>query len=128
MFALLYKNVFDAKIKLVSGYHGTNPIVLAMERGEVDGLCGYSWSTIKSRHQDWLKDKKLNILVQAALKKRRRSFRTFRWCSTVAKTDEQRQILKVILVTQEMARPFTAPPGGARRTALPRCSRLSTRR
>ena len=45
MFANLYKNVFDAKIKLVSGYHGTTPIVLAMERGEVDGLAGYSWST-----------------------------------------------------------------------------------
>src|SRR5262249_1584701 len=69
VFALLYRHVFDAKIKLVSGYHGTTPIILAMERGEVEGLCGYSWSTIKSKHQPWLRDKKINILVQAALKK-----------------------------------------------------------
>ncbi len=110
VFALLYKNVFDAKIKLVSGYHGTNPIVLAMERGEVDGLCGYSWSTIKSRHQGWLKDKKLNILVQAALKSDP-ELPNIPLVLDVAKTDEQRQTLKVILVTQEMARPFTAPPG-----------------
>ena len=40
-----------------------------MERGEVDGLCGLSWSTIKTRHPQWLNDKKINILVQAALKK-----------------------------------------------------------
>ena len=69
IFALLYKNVFGAKIKLVTGYPGTNDILLAMERGEVDGLCGLSWSTLKSRHQHWLKDKKVNILVQAGLKK-----------------------------------------------------------
>src|SRR4051794_22967202 len=110
VFALLYKNVFNAPIKLVSGYHGTNPIVLAMERGEVDGLCGYSWSTIKSRHQGWLKDKKLNILVQAGLKKDA-ELPNIPLVLDVAKTDEQRQTLKVILVTQEMARPFTAPPG-----------------
>ena len=42
---------------------------LATERGEVDGLCGLSWSTLKSRHRSWLKDKKINILVQAAIKK-----------------------------------------------------------
>ena len=39
--------MFGAKAQLVSGYPGTNDIVLAMERGEVDGLCGMSWSTIK---------------------------------------------------------------------------------
>src|SRR5262249_62131617 len=69
VFALLYRNLFDLKIKLVTGYHGTSPMVLAMERGEVDGFCGYSWSTIKNKHQGWLRDKTINILVQAALSK-----------------------------------------------------------
>src|SRR5262249_14851549 len=54
IWALLYKNVFGAKVQLVSGYPGTNDVVLAMERGEVDGLCGLSWSTIKTRHAEWL--------------------------------------------------------------------------
>ena len=54
IFARLYKNVFGAPIKLVAGYPGTNDIALAMERGEVDGLCGLSWSTIKTRHAAWL--------------------------------------------------------------------------
>ena len=110
VFALLYKNVFDAKVKLVSGYHGTTPIILAMERGEVEGLCGYSWSTIKSKHQQWLKDKKINMLVQAALRKEP-DIAEVPLALDLAKTDEQRQILKLFLTSQETARPFAAPPG-----------------
>jgi tripartite-type tricarboxylate transporter receptor subunit TctC len=110
VFALLYKNVFDAKINLVSGYHGTTPIILAMERGEIDGLCGYSWSVIKSKNQPWLKEKKINILVQAALKKEP-ELPDVPLALDLAKTEEQRQILKLLLTTQETARPFAAPPG-----------------
>ncbi|MEA2987757.1 MAG: hypothetical protein QOG83_468 [Alphaproteobacteria bacterium] len=119
VFANLYKNVFDARIKLVSGYHGTTPIILAMERGEVDGLCGYSWSTIKSKHQPWLKDKTINVIVQAALQKEP-DIAEVPLALELAKTEEQRQILKVILTSQEIARPFTAPPGipADRRAAL----------
>jgi hypothetical protein len=110
VFALLYRNIFDAKIKLVSGYHGTTPIILAMERGEVDGLCGYSWSTIQSKHGPWLRDKKINILVQAALQKDP-ELASVPLVLDMAKTDEQRQILKIFLTSQEIARPFAAPPG-----------------
>jgi len=110
VFALLYKNVFDAKIRLVSGYHGTTPIILAMERGEVEGLCGYSWSTIKSKNQSWLTEKKINIIVQAALRKEA-DIPDVPLALDLAKTEEQRQILKVILTSQETARPFAAPPG-----------------
>jgi tripartite-type tricarboxylate transporter receptor subunit TctC len=110
VFALLYKNVFGAKVKLVTGYHGTNDTVLAMERGEVDGLCGLSWSTLKGRHQQWMDDKKINILVQAAMKKEP-ELAGVPLINEFAKTREQQQILKLFLVTQEMARPFAAPPG-----------------
>jgi len=122
VFALLYRNVFDAKVKLVSGYHGTTPIILAMERGEVDGLCGYSWSTIKSKHQPWLQEKKINILVQAGLKKDA-EIADVPLVLDMAKTDEQRQILKLILTSQETARPYAAPPGvPADRTAALRAA------
>jgi tripartite-type tricarboxylate transporter receptor subunit TctC len=110
IFALLYKNVFGAKVKLVTGYHGTNDTVLAMERGEVDGLCGLSWSTLKSRHQQWMQDKKINILVQAAMK-REPELAGIPLVNDLASTPEQKQILKLFLVSQEMARPFAAPPG-----------------
>ncbi|HXW41557.1 MAG TPA: hypothetical protein VEK75_10160 [Xanthobacteraceae bacterium] len=110
IWALLYKNVFGAKLQLVTGYPGTNDVTLAMERGEVDGLCGLSWSTIKTRHPDWLTGHSVNILVQAALKKEP-EMASVPLASDLATNDEQRQILKLLLTSQAMARPFAAPPG-----------------
>jgi tripartite-type tricarboxylate transporter receptor subunit TctC len=109
IFANLYKNVFGAPIKLVAGYPGTNEITLAMERGEVDGLCGLSWSTIQTRHLPWLKEKKINLLVQAAFKKDP-EIGNVPLVMDLTKDNEKLQILKLILAAQEMARPFAAPP------------------
>jgi tripartite-type tricarboxylate transporter receptor subunit TctC len=109
VYALLYKNVFGTKWKLVTGYHGTNDTMLAMERGEVDGLCGVSWSTLKSLHMQWLNDKKVNVIIQAALKKQP-ELADVPLASELVKDPEQLQILKLLLTTQEMARPFAAPP------------------
>jgi tripartite-type tricarboxylate transporter receptor subunit TctC len=111
IFARLYKNVFGAPVKLVAGYPGTNEIMLAMERGEVDGLCGLSWSTIKGRHAAWLRDKKINLLVQAAFKKEPEIDAAVPLVMEQATNTEQTQILRLILAAQEMARPFAAPPG-----------------
>ena len=109
IFANLYKNVFGAPVKLVPGYPGTNEITLAMERGEVDGLCGLSWSTIQTRHLSWLKEKKINLLVQAAFKKDP-EIGNVPLVMDLTKDTEKLQILKLILAAQEMARPFAAPP------------------
>ena len=110
IFARLYKNVFGAKIKLVPGYPGTNEISLAMERGEVDGLCGLSWSTLKSKHAQWLADKKINVIVQSSFKKAP-ELGPVPLVMDLTKDKEKLQILKLILAAQEMARPFAAPPG-----------------
>jgi tripartite-type tricarboxylate transporter receptor subunit TctC len=118
IFALMYKNVMSAKVRLVSGYPGTNDITLAMERGEVDGLCGISWSTIKSRHADWISDKKINVPVQAALEKDP-DLPQVPLALDLAQGAEQTQILKLVLATQVLARPIVAPPGlSADRVAL----------
>ncbi len=109
IWALLYKNVFGAKLQLVSGYPGTNDVTLAMERGEVDGLCGLSWSTIKTRHADWLKNHTVNIIVQAALKKEP-EIASVPLASDLVSKPEQLQIMKLLLTAQAMARPFAAPP------------------
>ena len=109
IFARLYKNVFGAPVKLVAGYPGTNEIMLAMERGEVEGLCGLSWSTIKGRHTQWLRDKKINILVQSSLRKES-DLGDVPLVMDLTKDQEKLQILKLILAAQEMARPFAAPP------------------
>jgi tripartite-type tricarboxylate transporter receptor subunit TctC len=65
-FALILRNVFGAKVKLVTGYPGGNDINLAMERHEVDGRCGWSWTSLKSQKQ-WLPQ--INLLVQFNLEK-----------------------------------------------------------
>jgi len=109
IWTLLYKNVFGAKVQLITGYPGTNDTVLAMDRGEIDGLCGVSWSTIKTRHPQWLTDHSVNLIVQAALKKEP-EIAAVPLASDLASNPEQLQILKLLLVSQEMARPFAAPP------------------
>jgi tripartite-type tricarboxylate transporter receptor subunit TctC len=110
IFALMFKNVFGAKLQLVSGYPGTNDVALAMERGEVDGMCGLSWSTVKTRHGDWLAGKQVYIPVQAGLHKET-DIPDVPLVMDLVKTPEQTQIVRLILASQEMARPFAAPPG-----------------
>src|SRR5207253_3579113 len=63
----MLRKTTGAKFNLVTGYKGTADIGLAMERGEVDGLCGWDWASVKSQKPDWIRDHKLNILVQIGL-------------------------------------------------------------
>ena len=110
IFAKLYKNVFGAKIKLATGFPGTTDITLAMQRHEVDGLCGISWSTVKARYASWVKEKKINILIQAAPAKAP-DLPNVPLASEFAKTTEMRQILDFAVASEVLARPFVAPPG-----------------
>ena len=63
----MLRKAAGAQFELVTGYKGTAEIGLAVERGEVDGLCGWDWSSLKAQKSDWLRDKKVNILVQISL-------------------------------------------------------------
>jgi len=63
----MHNHTAGTKFEVVSGYQGTVDIALAMERGEVDGLCGWDWSSVKSQKGDWVRDKKINLLVQVGL-------------------------------------------------------------
>jgi len=102
-------DVIGAKTKLITGYPGGNEISLALERGEVQGRCGWSWGAILSSKPDWIADKKLNILLQANLV-RSSALPDVPLALDYAKTDEQRQLLKLVFSWQEMAWPFFAPP------------------
>jgi tripartite-type tricarboxylate transporter receptor subunit TctC len=110
IYAHLYKNIFGAKIKLVSGYPGTNDITLAMERGEVDGICGLSWGTLKVAHADWIKNKSVNLLVQAALKKDP-ELSDVPLALDLIDDPQKKQILYINFAPQAIGRPFAAPPG-----------------
>ena len=109
MFATMLQEVFKAKVKLISGYPGTQDITLAMERRELDGLCGISMSTIRSAHADWLQQKKINIIVQAALEKDPTIMEVPSMLD-LAKTPEEKQLLNLAVAPQTMARPFATTP------------------
>jgi tripartite-type tricarboxylate transporter receptor subunit TctC len=97
------------KFKIVTGYPGGNDVDLAMERGEVMGRCGWSWSSVIATHQSWLDDKKINVLVQLSLKKHP-DLPNVPLVMDFAKTDQQAQIFKLVFARQPMGRPFLAPP------------------
>ncbi len=109
MFATMIRSLFGVKVRLVSGYPGGAEINLAMERGEVDGRCGWSWSSIKITKPDWLADKKINLTLQMGLAKSR-ELPDVPLIMDVAQTERDRQILKLVLARQQMGWPFTAPP------------------
>ena len=68
-YSSVLKNMFGAKLKLVSGYPGGIELNIAMERGEIDGRCGWSWSAIKATSLSWINEKKIRLLVQMGLSK-----------------------------------------------------------
>ena len=109
-FPRVTNGVLGTKFKVVAGYPGGNDVALAMERGEVQGRCGWSWSSVKSTHQNWLDEKKINVLLQLALTKHP-ELPDVPLVVDLAKTDEQRRILRIIFARQVMGRPFLAPPG-----------------
>ncbi len=109
-YALMLRNMFGAKLKLVSGYPGTNEVMLAMERGEVNGVCGLSWTTVKTRRMDWVSSHRVNLPVQFGLR-RDPELPDVPVVIDLAKGEEQIQMAKLILAGQAMARPIAGPPG-----------------
>ena len=109
-FPRIINAVLGTKMKLVVGYPGGNEVNLAMERGEVQGRCGWSWSSVKSTQSGWLKDKKINVLVQLSLSKHA-DLPDVPLIMDLAQTEEQKQIFRLIFARQVLGRPFLAPPG-----------------
>jgi tripartite-type tricarboxylate transporter receptor subunit TctC len=114
------------KFKIVTGYPGGNDVDLAMERGEVMGRCGWSWSSVIATHKSWIDDKKINVLVQLSLSKHV-DLPHVPLIMDFAKTEEQKQIFKLVFARQPMGRPFLAPPGiPAERVAVLRKAFMDT--
>lgn len=110
-FPRFLNGALGTKFELVTGYAGGNDVNLAIERGEVAGRCGFSWSSIVSTKPQWLKDKFVNLLLQMSLNKHPDIPKEVPLVMDYAKNDEQRQMMEVIFSRQTMGRPFAAPPG-----------------
>jgi hypothetical protein len=103
------KNVFGAKIKVITGYPGGAEMSLAMEKGEIDGRCGWSWSGVKSSKPSWITDRQINVPVQLGLQKSA-ELPDVPLIIDQATNEDQRQILRLVFSRQEFAWPFAAPP------------------
>jgi tripartite-type tricarboxylate transporter receptor subunit TctC len=102
--------LIGTRFKIVLGYPGSTEMLLALERGEVEGNCGLGWTFVKLRKADWLRDKKINILFQWSLHKHP-DLPGVPLIIDSTKTPEDRKVFEFLLATQEMGRPFFAPPG-----------------
>jgi hypothetical protein len=65
----LLNAVLGTRFRIINGYPGTTEIALAMEKGELQGIGDWSWSSIKAARPDWLRDNRITLLMQAALNK-----------------------------------------------------------
>ena len=109
-FPKVLNGTLGTKFDIITGYPGGNDISLAMERGEVKGRCGWSWSSIVATRKDWVDQGKIKILVQLSTAKHP-DLPNVPLIMDFAKTPEQKQILKLVFTRQAMGRPFVAPPG-----------------
>ncbi|TDI58913.1 MAG: hypothetical protein E2O94_03765 [Alphaproteobacteria bacterium] len=109
VFPKVLNNIIGTKLRLVTGYPGGNDINLATERGEVEGRCGYSWSSLKSRFPQWLTGKKVQILLQMSTAKHP-DLPDVPFVMDLAKTERDRKILELVFARQAWGRPFAAPP------------------
>jgi tripartite-type tricarboxylate transporter receptor subunit TctC len=106
----LINNLFDTKMKLITGYNSGGAINLAMERGEVEGRCGWSWSSIESTRAQWIKEKKVTLLVQLGVQKHP-DLPQVPLLGEMANSEEQRDMIELIISPQLMGRPILTTPG-----------------
>lgn len=107
---LLANALFGFRFKIVSGYKGSPDVRLAMQRGEVHGFGGDTWSTVAVDMKDLLADKKVLVALQYGYQ-RHSDLPNVPLLMDFAKNDEDRQALSLLMARQEFGRPFLGPPG-----------------
>ena len=108
--AMLSNNLLGTKFKVVHGYAGATDVDLAVENGEVQGEAGKDWTTLTSTRPQWIRDKKINILVQMGLNAHP-DLKDVPMAIELARTAEDRRIMELVFAKFGMSRPFLAPPG-----------------
>ena len=117
--AAAVKNLFGAKMKIVSGYKGSASVKIAITRNEVHGICGLPMSTIMSSWSDIYNSGEFKPIIQLSGRKQP-NLKGIPHVDDFAKSDEDRQVYGLIFGTQALGRIYLSPPGtpDARRNAL----------
>src|SRR5262245_35203665 len=127
-FPVMLNNLAGAKFRIVSGYPGTREITLAIEKGEVQGLCGFSWSSLTAQRPDWIKGGFIRVLVQEHDKGHPAiTAMGAPLAVDFAKSPENRQILELFYSSEVFGRPYMMTPGmPAERVAALRTAFMET--
>ena len=107
---LALKNLVGAKIKLIEGYKGTASVKLAIERSEVQGICGVSYSTMRTQYRELMEGGVVKVLVHLGSKPYP-DLPGVPYVYQFAKTAEDLQVYDLIFGPQGLGRSFAAPPG-----------------
>jgi tripartite-type tricarboxylate transporter receptor subunit TctC len=113
-YGYLHKRTSGAIYDVVAGYRGTAEMALAMERGELDGMCGWDWSSFKSQKPEWLSGNKANVLLQVSLDPHPEL--TKMGVPTVfqyVKNPDDRKAVELVISQTVFHRSYIAPPGTA---------------
>ena len=108
--ARLYNDLLGMKLKIVNGYNSTTEIGLAMERGEVQGIADWSWSSLVAQQPHWLRDGRVKVLLQASLTPSP-DLPEVPKALDFAKGALEKRVLELYFTQKTVARPFLAPPG-----------------
>ena len=108
-FPLVANDVLGFKFKVVRGYAGTPQINLAIERGEVQGMGGLGWASVKAQTPHWIAEKKIKVLAQYGLK-RHSELADVPTMLELAKSDADRQAMTMLFARTEYGRPYFLPP------------------
>lgn len=109
IFAVTLNVILKTKLKIISGYPGMNEILLGMEKGELDGVSGYSWGSARTGSKTMLQNGKLKILLQLALS-RHKDLPDVPLITDLVKDPQDLSLLELIFARQSMGRPVVAPP------------------
>jgi tripartite-type tricarboxylate transporter receptor subunit TctC len=111
LYPAVLNNVLGTKFKVVAGYPGSKEVTLAIERNEVQGVCGYGWSSLIAQNADLLNSGKIKVIAQEAAKSHPDLDKMgVPMAVSFAKTPEQRQILDLIYGQLVFGRPYILPP------------------
>jgi tripartite-type tricarboxylate transporter receptor subunit TctC len=102
--------LLGTRFRPIIGYDPGSGLTLSVERGEAEGICGLSWSTMKASRPHWIKEKLLNVFVQMGLDKLP-DLPNVPAALDLVDDPVKKQVLTLILIRQEPGRPVAAPPG-----------------
>jgi tripartite-type tricarboxylate transporter receptor subunit TctC len=106
-FAFMVRATTGAPMTIIAGYKGTLDVTLAMERGEIDGACGWEWSSAKAQRPEWIRDGKLNLLLQIGPHANDELTKmSVPRLDDYMKDDNSRRVMELIVSQQAFQRPY----------------------